>query len=314
MKVRPIDRLVYWLARAVFAIAARVPQWLAYGSAALLGRLFFRFDRRRRGYALHLLRNAYPERSERELLRIGAAATANLFKVPLDIARLTRLLAKGGDISSVVDFTEAERGFLTKKPYFGLTAHLGNWEVGAAAMAHRCGGAHVVARVARNPLLQEWILANRERCGLHILPRRGGIRDLAAAMARGGVGLQAVDQNQRLRGVFAPFFGEIASCERAAVSLALRRGYPLTIGTALRVGSGFRFRFVLSEAFHLTATGDRQKDLYAAVVQVNGRIEAQIRSAPEQYLWIHDRYRRKPPQGAEAIPADDENVAAEDDG
>lgn len=312
MKVRLVDRMVYWCARIAFAITARVPQWLGYGCAALLGRAFFRFDRRRRGYALHMLRNAYPDLSERELLRIGAASTANLFKVPLDMARLTRLLEKGGDLGSVVDGAEAAAGLATIKPFFGLTAHLGNWEVGAAAMAYYLGEAYVVARVSKNPLLQQWILANRERCGLHILPRRGGIKDLAAAMASGNVGLQAVDQNQRLRGVFAPFFGEIASCERAAVSLALRRGYPITFGAALRIGYGFRFRFVLCKAIVLARTGDKKQDLYNAVVTVNQHIEAMIKTAPEQYLWIHDRYRAKQPPGAEAAAVGDEDAAVDD--
>jgi KDO2-lipid IV(A) lauroyltransferase len=311
VKVRLVDRLVYWCARLAIAVMARVPQWLGYGFAALLGRLFFRLDRRRRGYALHLLKNAFPERSERELLRIGARATANLFKVPLDMARLTRLLARGGDLDRVVGGSEDLERLAGTKPLFGLTGHLGNWEVSAAAMAQHLGGAYVVARVSKNPLLQRWILRNRERCGLHILPRRGGIKDLAAAMARGAVGLQAVDQNQRLRGVFAPFFGEIASCERAAVSLALRRGYPLTVGCCLRTGSGFRFRFECCEPFVLKQTGDKRQDLYNAAVTVNQHLEALIRRAPEQYLWIHDRYRTKAPPGAEAVAAGDE---AADDG
>jgi KDO2-lipid IV(A) lauroyltransferase len=152
--------------------------------------------------------------------------------------------------------------------------------------------------VSRNPLLQRWILGNRQRGGLHIHPRRGGVRDLARALAAGGVGLQAVDQNQRLRGVFAPFFGEIASCERAAASLALRNGYPIVVGVALRKGHGFRFEFVALEPFVLRRTGDKQADLHAAVVRINQAIERLVRLAPEQYLWIHDRYRTKAPATA----------------
>ena len=110
----------------------------------------------------------------------------------------------------------------------------------------------------------------------------------------GGVGLQVVDQNQRLRGVFAPFFGRIASCERAAVSLALRRGYPIVVGAALRRGCGFRFDLVAAEPFSPQKTGDKQRDLLQAVSEVNRRLEQLIRRAPEQYLWIHDRYRTQP--------------------
>ena len=114
-------------------------------------------------------------------------------------------------------------------------------------------------------------------------------------MARGAVGLQVVDQNQRLRGVFAPFFGEVASCERAAVTLCLRNAYPLIVGAALRVDGRFRFRLVLLPPFVPERTGDKGGDLYRGVVAVNERLEQLIRMAPEQYLWIHNRYRKKPP-------------------
>ncbi|HEX6812751.1 MAG TPA: lysophospholipid acyltransferase family protein [Planctomycetota bacterium] len=297
MKVRFSHRIVYWLARAAIGTAAWVPQWIGYTFADLLGRLFFRFDRRRRGYALHMLRNAYPQLAERELLRIGSRATGNLFKVPLDMARLTRLLARGGRIESVLDYRQADRTLASARPWLGLTAHLGNWEVGAVAVAQRVGTAHGVGRISRNPLLERWILANRARGGLTIHPRRGGIRGLAKALEAGNVGLMVVDQNQRLRGVFAPFFGETASCERSAITLALRRRYPIVIGVGLRRGRGFRFELVLSDPFVLERTGDKQKDLVAGVVRVNQMIEEIVRRAPEQYLWIHDRYRTQPPAG-----------------
>lgn len=299
MRVRLRDRIVYAVARLAFGLASRVPQWLGYGLARALGRLWFLFDRRRRGYALTFLRCAFPAASERELLRIGARATGNLFCVPLDMARLTRLLARGGSVREVLDYQQAERQLASlPKPFLGLTAHLGNWEVAAIGVAQYVGVAHGIARVAKNPLLNHWILANRQRGGLVIHPRRGGVRALAAAMAQGHTGLQVVDQNQRLRGVFAPFFGRLASCERAAVTLALRRGYPIIVGAAIRRGRGFAFDLVAEEPFVLESTGDREADVLAGVRRVNAAVEALVRRAPEQYLWIHDRYRTQP-QGAD---------------
>jgi KDO2-lipid IV(A) lauroyltransferase len=310
VKVRGSDRLVYWLARAAIGAAARVPQWLGYTCADSLGRLFFRCDRRRRGYALRLLGNAFPQLGERELLRIGSRATGNLFKVPLDMARLTRLLARGGRIETVLDYGQARQHLAIARPWLGLSAHLGNWEMAAIGVAQFVGTAEAVGRIARNPLLERWILANRNRGGLTIHPRRGGIRGLAKALEAGQVGLMVVDQNQRLRGVFAPFFGEIASCERGAVTLALRRGYPIVVGVALRRGRGFRFDFVTAEPFVLERTGDKQKDLYAAVVRVNQVIEGLVRRAPEQYLWIHDRYRTQPRAG-DAVEVEGDDLDAE---
>jgi len=288
------DYLVYALGRGAIGVAAVLPQFCGYGLAALLGRLFFHCDRRRRRYALRLLRNAFPGRPDAELARLGAVATGNIFKVPVDMARLTRLLARGGDLRRVIDVSQAQPLLPGNGPYLALTAHLGSWEMAAAAMANIAHEAHGIARVFKNPLLQRWILANRQRGGLHIHSRRGGIQGLTAALGRGAVGLQVVDQNQRLRGVFAPFFGERASCERAAASLALRRGYPIVVGMALRSGFGFRFRLVAVPPFVPVPTGDKEADLQRTVGQINDRLEAFIRGTPEQYLWIHDRYRTQP--------------------
>jgi KDO2-lipid IV(A) lauroyltransferase len=306
---RFLDRLVYGLARAAIGAAARVPERLGYGLARALGRLYFRCDGRRRRYALTFLRQAYPERTDGELLRLAAVATGNLFCVPLDMARLTRLLARGGDLRAVVDHSGVPQVLAMRPPLLALTAHLGGWEVGAVAMAQHFGGAHGVARVSKNPWLQRWILGNRRNGGLVIHPRRGGIRGLARALQQGGVGMMVVDQNQRLRPVFAPFFGRLAACERAAVSLALRAGYPLVVGAALRTGPGFRFRLVASEPFVLQRTGDPQRDLVAAVTAVNQRIEALVRQAPEQYLWIHDRYRTQPASSDSAAPPPDDDLS-----
>lgn len=316
MKVRFTDRLVYIAAIITFSIAARVPQWFGYGLAMLLGRLFFLLDRRRRRYAMTFLRQAFPDRSDGELRRIGSTATGNLFKVPLDMARLTRLLARGGSLREVVDHSGGAAGLSAQPPLLAVTPHLGSWELAAASMAQHYGEGHGVARVSKNPLLQRWIAASRARCGLVIHPRRGGIRGLARALEGGAVGLQVVDQNQRLRGVFAPFFGRIASCERAVASLALRHDHPVAVGAVLRVGNGFQFRMVLPAPFRFTRTGDRRRDLYQAVCEINRRVEELVRMAPEQYLWIHDRYRTQPPPGwvdGAVDDGDSDNVADDDE-
>ena len=307
-RIRLRDRLVYAAARLAIGVTARVPQAIGYRAAAALGHAWFRLDGRRRRYAARFLRQAYPELSEREHMRLGAAATASLFKVPLDMARLTRLLARGGDLSEVVDCREVEQEIEgVQRPFFALSGHLGGWEVAAAAMGAIAGPAHGIARITKNPLLNGWLARTRGAVGLNIYPRRGGFRDLARAMAQGGIGLQVVDQNQRLRGVFAPFFGKVASCERAAASLAIRRGYPLVFTAAIRKGVGFRFEMITEPTFVPERTGDKAADLQRAVEQINERLERMIRRAPEQYVWIHDRYRTQP--GAGDAPSDDEGGA-----
>lgn len=289
--VRFRDRVVYVISRAVLAGVNMLPERPAYWLVGAVGRLFFRCSKKRQRYALRILRNAYPDRPDGELLKLARVATGNVFKVSLDTVRVIPWL-DSGKIEERLDFDELHG--LPQPPFFGLTAHLGSWEMAAISGALLRGETHGIARPFGNPLLNAFICDNRRRAGFNTHPKRGGIRALIRALAQGHVGLQAVDQRQRLRGVRAPFFGEMASCDRSAVALALRKGYPLAVGGVVRVGPGFRFRGVLTEPFRPEPTGDPEADLLRVVTEVNQRLEQLILAHPEQYLWIHNRYRDKP--------------------
>lgn len=285
-------RVTYTLGRAALFTVNLLPERLSYALAGALGRLYFRCSRKRQARALRILRNAYPDRSDRALLDLARRATGNVFKVPLDLVRLTGTI-RHGRLEQVVDLSQAQPR-VPPAPYLGITGHLGSWEMAAITLAHLSGESHGIARTFRNPLLTRFIFANRRLAGLHLHPRRGGIRALAAALERGCVGLQVADQHQRLRGVRVPFFGELASTERSGVSLALRGGYPILVGRCERVGPGFRFRLVASDPFVPESTGNRQEDVRRVVAEVNRRLEEHILACPDQYLWIHNRYRSRP--------------------
>ncbi len=285
-------RVEYAALRSAIFVANAMPEWLAYRGVAALGRLFFRCSKRRQQVALRMLRNAYPGRPDGELLPIARRATGNVFKVVLDMLRLGRCL-EGDRYRDRVDLEPLRRN-LPEPPFLGLTLHLGSWEVGATGISLCVGGADVVVQTFKNPLVQSFLERTRGRAGLVLHPRRGGIRGLARALAAGRVGLQAVDQNQRLRGVFVPFFGELASTERAAATLAIRKGYPVIVGCAVRTGVGFRFRVEANPAIRIEPSGDRDRDVEKLILAINAQLEELVLRYPEQYLWIHDRYRTRP--------------------
>ncbi len=295
MRITIKHRISYAALRVALWSIGLMPRALAYGCAAMLGRCYFHVARRRRRLAMEFLRLAFPDgKSERELRRIGARATGNVFKVPLDMIYSTKVIEQGNFLDHV-DVSET-REHLPDGPLIGVTAHLGSWEVAAIHYAAMGRETHVVVQFFKNPLQQRFITANRRRAGLHLHARRGGLRGMARALARGCIGLQAVDQNQRRRGMFVPFFGKLASTERSAATLALRKGYPIMTGTCRRVGSGFRFKTYIDELIYPQATGNLQEDVEQLAAQINERLEQQILDAPDQYLWIHNRYRTRPPE------------------
>ncbi|MHC5064566.1 MAG: lysophospholipid acyltransferase family protein [Planctomycetota bacterium] len=178
-------------------------------------------------------------------------------------------------------------------PWIGVSGHLGGWECGAIGVSFAGYDAHVTARMPGNPLLNHWLLESRARAGLQVHNRQGGIRDAATALKGGGVLVQAIDQHQRNRGIQAPWFGRMASCKRAAATLAVRQGYPLMVAASIRVGSGFRFKWVIQDVIQPEKTGDRAIDIQQTMEKVNLSLETLIRRFPDQYLWVHNRYRNR---------------------
>jgi KDO2-lipid IV(A) lauroyltransferase len=298
------DRLEYAAIRAAFWLVSVLPEALAYRIAGCLGAFYVRLSPRRQRTALRLLHNAYPRAADdAELLALARRGTGNLVKVALDMARVDRML-RSGRFQARIEVDELLAA-APDGPWLGVTGHLGSWECGAIAVAQSTGRkTHVTARLMKNPLADRWLRASRQRAGLVVHDRRGGIRPLARALESGSAALQVVDQNQRLRGVFAPFFGELASTERAAATLAVRKGYPVMVAAGVRTGIGFRFRFVVQEILWPERTGEVPADVQRMVERINRSLEALILRFPEQYLWIHDRYRTRPGGEAEQQPAE----------
>jgi len=288
------NRCEYAVMRAAAWFMGVLPENLSYRTFEFLGEVFVRLSARRRRYAMRFLRNAFPDSTDPgQLDRLARKGCGNLCQVFLDLARVDRML-QSGRFAERIDMSELDDLGLDSR-WIGVTGHLGSWECGAIGVAQRGVQTHVTARLMKNPLLQDWLLRSRKQAGLVIHNRRGGIRGIARALEDGNVALQVVDQNQRLRGVFVPFFGELASTERAAATLAIQRGYPVLVAANLRIGSGFRFRFVVQEVIHPEIKGDKHADVRRLVLRINQALEALIRRFPDQYLWIHDRYRTRPP-------------------
>ena len=297
-----VDFAVYVPVRSVFFALAWLPERLAYGSVACLGRIFFVLARKRRKIALANLKQAMGEGAkDKELRKIGSRACGANFKVLVDMARLPRILA-AGRFWGLVDATELHKereAALERhgdKPVIFCTPHLGSWEAGLEGAGQIFGEMNVIARPLANPWLHRLMFRIRHGAKKHIYPRRGGIRAVARALREGGNAVFLPDQNQRLRGVFVPFFGKEASCDRSAMSLSRLGGYPIFVLAMIRVGPGFRFRYRVSEVFHVTDERDQDKDckLRGGILRLNKAMERLILEEPEQYFWLHDRFRTRP--------------------
>lgn len=177
-----------------------------------------------------------------------------------------------------------------------VTGHFGNWELGGLALAQVAGSALVVARVLTNPLVEARTRRFREGNGLKVVDRRIAVRHVLEHLRAGGCVGMLIDQNQRKGGVFVPFFGKLASTVPSPASLALKYDVPVLAAYTYRIGTGLRHCFHCDPPFELIRTGNYRADVVANTAMFTKRLEDFVRLHPDQWFWLHSRWRKRPPE------------------
>jgi len=276
------------LVRLLQALPARAVDALARGVAACAFALGIR-----RRVTLDNLAHAFPERSAKERLALARGAYANMARVVVDALRTlgasrAELLAE----VQVDDFGPVDRALAAGKGLLVATGHLGSWEMFGAAMAQRVP-LHAVVRPLRGGVNARLVEA-RERAGLKLIPARGALSSMVAALRKNEVVAMLLDQAiGGKHALFVPFFGRPAATTPALSMAALRTGAPTLVVVALRENGRLRFR--VEGPFEITNTGDRQRDLLDHTARVTSALERIIREAPDQWLWLHRRWKLAPP-------------------
>ena len=319
-KVRLSDYLVYGVVVSMLFVVRWTPEWIIYPLFDWLGRAYLVLSRRRREISLASLRIALPDLDERERRRIAGRACGQAFMVLCDVARTARMVGRedfgerfvGPGLANLVS---NGRAAAPGKPIVFCSPHLGSWEAGGMGLVQHLDKVHIVARPLPNPLLHAWLVRNRSRLGQTIHPRRGGVRAALAALKAGESLVMLPDQNQRLRGLFVRVFGKLASCDRSQARLAQLAGAPIVLGAAIRQGRRFRFRVIEGDVFTVpSGTADDEQALIEATERLQRGIESLILRAPDQYFWVHNRYRTRPPDEAGDGTADEVERPGADEG
>ncbi len=188
----------------------------------------------------------------------------------------------------VENFTSAQargRGVLV------ATAHLGNWELSAFAHALMSAPMHIVVRPLDNPRLDAWVERRRGLSGNHIIRKKEAAREILRALGAGhAVGI-LIDQNTTpSEGVFIDFFGRKACAGTAFVKFAHHTGAAVVPGYAL--WSEQEKRYILRFDPEIPMSPG---DVHGDTQRVHSGLERVIRAHPDQWLWIHRRWKTRPP-------------------
>ena len=175
-----------------------------------------------------------------------------------------------------------------------ITGHLGNWEVGGAAIAARDVPLDVVGKGMGNRRFQADLFAARERLGMRVIEMGDAPKKVLRSLRDGRVAAMLGDQNAHGGGIFVPFFGKPASTARGPALFAIRSGAPVFVAFALRDrGWGQRYT-VTFEALPFAPSGDLEEDIRALMVAYTRVLEAAILKDPDQYFWQHKRWKKRP--------------------
>lgn len=170
------------------------------------------------------------------------------------------------------------------------TAHLGNWELSAFAHAYMTEPMHIVVRPLDNPRLDAWVERRRGLSGNFIIGKKEAARGILRAVQAGDAVGILIDQNVvPAEGVFIDFFGRKACAGTAFVKFARRSGAPVVPGFALWEEA--ESRYVLRFYPEIEITGDVAVDTQ----RLHSFLEGVIRRYPDQWLWVHRRWKTRPP-------------------
>jgi KDO2-lipid IV(A) lauroyltransferase len=293
-----LDRLVFVVVRGVMGALGALPLSMAMRVAAgvALGVYVVAAGLRRVG--MRNLALAFPERPIAERRRILRTSMANLGRMAAELAHLPRL--DGDALRRMVVFEdEAWWADNVGRPRdtgaLILSGHFGNWELLVFAHGMRGFPVSMVHRTIANPFLDRWLNALRARAGTRLVRKRHAAGGVLKALHDRELLVLPFDQNStRGLGVFVDFFGVPASTNSGIARLALRTGAPIVPVFIVREGRLARHRVHVLPIMHARRSGDPESDVRRATQELSDVFEGMVRRYPEQWLWVHKRWKTRP--------------------
>ena len=290
------DRCIYGVVATFGWWCRRLPKSWAIQLGCGIGLLYYYLVKKRREIASHNLRIAFGDDfTAAQRTEICKASFINVGKTCIEFLRFPKRNAQNiwNDIT-----VEGQENLHTAleggKGAIVCLAHFGNWEllslVYGALIPDR---AKAIAFPLKNQLLNAYISRHRERMSLELIPRKRAIRETLRALKNNqAVGFFA-DQNAGTEGVFVEFLGKPASAVRGPAVLALKTGAPLLFSLDIRQPDD-RHHVYISSPIYTEPSDDFERDVELYTTQMLKQLETYIHKHPEQWLWLHNRWKTQP--------------------
>ena len=310
------DLAVYLAVRVLVCVLQAVPVRAAYALAGGLAALAYRVDKRHRLVAADNIRHAFPELDEPGVDRLVRGCYRHFCALLVEIVLLPRKF-RAANWPAFAGFeraglSPAVRALLAGRPALIVTGHFGNWELAGYAFGAFGFRTYAIARVLDNPHLERFLKTFRQATGQTIIAKKDDFDRLTRVLAGGAKVATLADQDAGPRGVFVPFFGRPASTHKAVALMALEFGAPLLVFGIPRTaadpvrGGAWRpgYRIVCEEVIDPAEYAGRPDAVRAITARYTAALERLVRRHPEQYFWLHRRWKTQPAAKKAGRPAD----------
>jgi KDO2-lipid IV(A) lauroyltransferase len=259
--------------------------------------LAYHLDRRHRLVAVENLQHAFPDKlTTGQIDRMVRKTYRHFCGVILEIIHMPRRF----NPYNWVEYFKIPRNrqlvgwLLSGRPLLIVTGHFGNWELAGYGLGLLGFRAHAVARPIDNPYLDEYLRRFRETTGQKLLAKHGDFSKMQSILDGAGIIATLADQDAGARGLFVDFFGRPASTHKAIALLALEHHVPLVVVGCRKIAEPMKYE-LLVEDYILPEDYESRSDAVNAMTQrFTSALERVVRTAPEQYFWLHRRWKHQP--------------------
>ena len=295
----PVQLFLYALLRAVLLVAGAVPASAARRFGGALGRLLQFVDRTHRRVAVKNLERSRGVCAPDEIPEFVDRVYGNMGLTFVEMMRIPKIIDEIGRHVRLERFHVVDDVRRRGKGMITVIGHLGNWELIGLAVCAAGHPLHSLARPIENPWVERYLHRFRTQTGQKIISKYEALGDMIRVIRNNEILIVQVDQDARKHGIYVDFFGRPASTHRSPAVLSLKYGTPIVVADIFR-RDGLHY-CVLSDPILPDDFRSRPDPVRALTQAYTEKFEACVRAHPDQWFWLHDRWKtaeRKPEEAA----------------
>ena len=273
---------------------SRLPRSVSLVLGGWLGKIVFWFASQQRRLACEHIRQCLDLADKRSIKTIAKKCFANLGKTVVEFMQFPRMNLK--QIQQYVSFEgiqHVEAALAQGKGAIILTGHFGNWELLAASISVSVAPLTPIVRELRSPRLNVLVSSYREKAGYSTIDRDTGVRQALRCLKNNQLLGIVADVDTTVNGVFVDFFGKPAYTPYSPVAFALKTGAAILPSFIIRQPEGSH-RVIIEPPLVLKRCDVKEKELVINTQKFTEIIESYVRKYPEQWIWMHKRWKTRP--------------------